>query len=75
MTCGINKEAHNNCFNQIIAFVTICAVATLLMHKSRQSLASLGPQLQVKQMLGGRLRRPVEKEEILKNIISLNRVE
>jgi hypothetical protein len=40
----------NNCFNLIIPFVTLFAVASL----SKKCANPFGPELQVKQMLDGR---------------------
>ena len=51
---SLRKEnSPNNCFNLIIPFVTLFAVATL----GKKCANPFGPELQVKQMLGWRLRR------------------
>ncbi len=54
------EEKTNNCFNLIIPFVTLFAVAAL----GKKCANPYGPELQVKQMLWRRLRREERRKEL-----------
>jgi len=65
------EEKTNNCFNLIIPFVTLFAVAAL----GKKCANPYGPELQVKQMLVWRLRRRRSKaiEGLLRCLIVQNK--